>query len=129
PGTPYRPFVSSDNYNTAPDRYLAVAQEMNSIFGNVRVDLTDSVRMRLTGQYLERETEQRLPVNAVVFGPLTGGYSSDIAISADSLYNPFGQDVVWGGRMITEAGNRIVTRNVDTAAVNLVFEGSFTVNA
>ncbi|MCD9028751.1 TonB-dependent receptor [Luteimonas sp. BDR2-5] len=127
PGTPYRPYATADNYNTAPDRYLAVGQEMNSLFGNAHADLTDTIRLRLTTQYVERQTEQRLPVNPVIFGSRTSGYSSDLAISADSIYNPFGQDVAWGGRMLSEAGNRIVTRNVDTTAVNLVLEGAFTV--
>ena len=129
PGTPYRPFVPGDNYNTAPDRYLAVGQEMHSVFANGRVDLTDNVRLRLTSQYVERETEQKLPVNPVVFGPLTGGYSSDMAISADSIYNPFDQDVAWGGRMLSEAGNRVITRHVDTWVANLAFEGSFTLDS
>src|SRR5699024_9967746 len=65
PGTPSRPFVPGDNYNTAPDRHLAGGQEMHSVFANARVDLTDNVRLRLTSQYVERETEQKLPVNPV----------------------------------------------------------------
>lgn len=125
PGTAFRPFQApGDNYNTAPDRYLAVGQEMNALFGNARVDLTDSVRLKLTSQYVERETAQLLPVNAVLLGGLAGGrYSGDIAISADSVYNPLGQDVVWVGRMLTESGGRLITRDVDTTAVNIAFEG------
>ncbi|GAB3064671.1 TonB-dependent receptor plug domain-containing protein [Stenotrophomonas tumulicola] len=127
PGTPFRPFRSSDNYNTAPDRYLSVDQEMNSVFGNATLDLTDNLRLKLTSQYVERKTDQLLPVNAVVFGGLGNAYGRDIAISADSVYNPLGQDVPWGGRMITEAGGRLITRDVDTTAINLALEGTFTV--
>lgn len=126
PGTPFRPYTSADNYNTAPDRYLTVDQQIDSLFGNARIDLTDRLRFRTTAQYLERETGQMLPVNAVVFGGnASGRYSGDMAISADSLYNPLGQDVVWGGRMITEAGGRLITRNVETLGVDAGLEGDF----
>lgn len=127
PDTPFRPFRSSDNYNTAPDRYLSVNQEMSTVFGNAKFDITDNLRVKLTTQYLERQTDQKLPVNAVVFGALGNAYSRSIAISANSLYNPLGQNVVWGGRMISEAGGRMIIRDVDTTAVNLSLEGSFTV--
>ncbi|WP_149193306.1 TonB-dependent receptor domain-containing protein [Luteimonas suaedae] len=130
PGTPFRPLrLPADNYNTAPDRYLSVDQEMTSLFGNATVDFTDNLRLKVTSQYLERETGQKLPVNALVFGGLASGrYSGDMTISADSLYNPFGEDVAWGGRMLTEAGGRMITRDVDTTAVNVALEGAFTLN-
>lgn len=126
PGTPFRPYTAADNYNTAPDRYLTVDQQIDSIFGNAKIDLTEQVRFRVTAQYLERETGQMLPVNAVVFGGNAAGrYSGNMAISASSLYNPLGRDVVWGGRMLTEAGGRLITRNVETLGVDAALEGQF----
>jgi iron complex outermembrane receptor protein len=129
PGTAYRPFKApQDNYNTATDRYLTVDQNIDSIFANAQWDITSNVRFKLYSQYMQRTTGQLLPANPVNFGGnARGKYAEDIGISADSMYNPFGRDVTWGGRMIDESGGRLIERHVHTLAVGAGFDGAFNV--
>lgn len=117
-----------DNYNFAPDNYLITPQERVSLFTNASLDITDNVRFSTTIQYNERRSEQLLAAMPVVLGlPAAGTNGADIVISADSIYNPYGQDINWIQRRVVETGGRSFNQDVDTWAFNGAFEGTFEV--
>ena len=133
PGTPngfttYR--GSIDNYNFAPDNYLITPQERVSLFADGSLDLTDDIRFRVTTQFNQRRSEQLLAAMPVVIIPVFGIGApafgpDDAVISADNIYNPFGQDIQWVQRRGVETGGRSFKQDVDTFAFNGGFEGSF----
>ena len=130
--TPYRGTI--DNYNFAPDNYLITPQERTSLFANGSIDITDDIRFRATTTFNQRRSEQLLAAMPVVIIPIFGigapaFGADDTVISADSIYNPYGQDIGWVQRRAVETGGRSFKQDVDTFAFNGAFEGSFDVGS
>jgi iron complex outermembrane recepter protein len=128
PGTPlgYTPWAGTpDNFNFAPLNYLMTPQERRSVFASGSLDITDDLRFKVTTTYNQRLSEQLLAAMPVVVGFPGASQGSDIVISADSIYNPYGRDIGWIQRRIVETGGRSFKQNVDTFAFNGGFEGSF----
>jgi iron complex outermembrane receptor protein len=123
----FRARTGSDLYNFAPDNYLLTPQERKSIFGRASVNLTDNVSAFITATYNNRRSEQLLAAMPIVlgFGPGAGAQPSQIYISSQSYYNPFGQDVTRVQRRAVETGGRSFNQNVDTFGFNGGLEGSF----
>lgn len=136
PGSPkgyttYRGTI--DNFNFAPLNYLLTPQERRSIFASGALDITDDIRFKVTTTYNQRKSEQLLAAMPVVIIPLFGIGSPTFpsgrgttVISKDNIYNPYGQDINWVQRRITETGGRSFKQNVDTYVFNGAFEGTFT---
>ncbi len=124
-----RPFlIPGDIYNFAPDNYLLTPQERRSVFASGSVDVTDDIRFKTTITYNERVSEQLLAAMPVVLGTAPGAnpMSQAVFISADSIYNPFGQDISRINRRFVETGGRSFNQKVTTFAVNAGFEGTLT---
>ena len=133
----YNPGASGDNwrnftipgdlYNYQPDNYLVTPQERKSLFGRASFNLTDDVSAFITGTYNNRRSEQLLAAMPVVLGsgPGAGVQARTINISADSLYNPFGEPVSRIQRRMVETGGRSFNQNVDTFGFSGGLEGSF----
>lgn len=128
-GANWRAFGASDFYNFAPENYLLTPQERASIFGSASFDITDNVRFSMQGTFNNRKSEQLLAAMPVVLGtgPGAGVQASTIAISADSIYNPFGLPVTRIQRRVTETGGRSFRQNVDTFAFTGALDGSFAI--
>ena len=116
-----------DNFNFAPLNYLLTPQERVSVFANGSLDISDNLRFKTTVTYNQRKSEQLLAAMPVVVGFPGASQGSDIVISADSLYNPYGQDINWIQRRAVETGGRSFKQVVDTFAFNGAFEGTFDV--
>lgn len=113
-------------YNFAPDNYLVTPQERKSMFGRASLNLTDNTRVFITGSYNNRRSEQLLAAMPIVLGSVsTSPLARPIAISRDSIYNPFGLDVSRIQRRAVETGGRSFNQNVDTFGFNGGIEGSF----
>jgi len=126
PNSPFRPFVAADNYNFAPDNYLITPQERISLFSRAHLDITDNVRFVASGVYNERKSSQFLAAMPVVAGlPAGNTLAGQIRISANSIYNPFGETVTWIQRRVNESGGRVFAQDVDTFGFNGYFEGTF----
>lgn len=119
--------IPADVYNFAPDNYLVTPQERISVFGRASFNLTDNVTAFAQATYNNRKSEQLLASMPVVLGtgPGAGAQARTIAISADSIYNPFGRPVSRIQRRAVETGGRSFNQNVDTFAFSGGLEGSF----
>jgi len=117
-----------DNFNFAPLNYLLTPQERRSLFASGSLDITDDIRFKVTTTYNQRLSEQLLAAMPIVLGvPAAGTNGEDVFVSADNLYNPYGQDVNWIQRRIVETGGRSFRQSIDTFAFNGMFEGAFEV--
>ncbi|WP_342315972.1 TonB-dependent receptor [Lysobacter sp. FW306-1B-D06B] len=123
--TAWRNFTGADIYNFAPDNYLLTPQERRSVFGNASVEITDDIRFKTTLTYNERQSEQLLAAMPITLGvPVAGTNAGNVVISADSIYNPFGEDIDWVQRRAVETGGRRFSQDVRTFAMNAGFEGT-----
>ncbi len=113
---------ASDTYNFAPDNYLITPQERVSLFAAGSLDITDNFRFKTTVTYNQRKSEQLLAAMPIAFDASSG---DTVSISADSIYNPFGQEINEIFRRAVETGGRSFNQDVKTFAFNGALEGSF----
>jgi iron complex outermembrane receptor protein len=132
-GDDYHPFTGADRFNFAPYNYYVTPSKRANIFGQVNVELTDSISWNLKGVYNNRKSTNQAAPEPIFIGPFAeaGAIADNIIISATNPYNPFGVDVFsdgfgFIGRRPLEAGPRVFTQNVDTTYVSTGLEGSFT---
>jgi outer membrane receptor protein involved in Fe transport len=115
----FRPFnggffdPNNDTYNFAPVNFLQTPFEKTNIFFNGHRDL-NGVEVFTSFRYNHRTSSQQLaPIpydsNFDPAAPLAGGGNG---ISADNVFNPFGEDVTRVRRRMTET-SRIFTQDVN----------------
>jgi iron complex outermembrane receptor protein len=126
-GLNWRNTTPADRYNFAPDNYLTTPQELKSLFASGKLDITDTLRFKLTATYNERDSSAHRAAQPLSLGSGPGAVDSArrITISPDNIYNPFGQTVSRIQRRPNDQDNfRVYSSDVDTFAVNLGLEGS-----
>ncbi|KQZ60261.1 MULTISPECIES: TonB-dependent receptor [unclassified Lysobacter] len=130
-GLNWRNRTGADIYNFAPDNYLLTPQERKSLFAAGSLDITDNLRFKTTLTYNNRKSEQLLAAMPIVLGsgPGANAQSKQLTISAQSIYNPFGQTVSRIQRRAIEAGFRTFEQDVDTFAANFGLEGTLNVGS
>jgi iron complex outermembrane receptor protein len=103
-----------DGYNFAPVNYIQQPSETTSLYLQASHQLNDYVTAKSDVMYSERTSEAQLAAQ-----PMGG-----LAISKDSVYNPFKQDIT-GGSFRPIAAPRSFSADVDTWRVTGGFEGEF----
>jgi len=124
----FKPFVlTTDGYNYAPVNYLLTPQQRTGFYVQGRYKITDNISFRSEVTFNRRESNQQLATVPLTLGTTTifGGPYTQINISKDSIYNPFGKDVTRAQRRMLETGPRIFSQNVDTYHFSGGFEGAF----
>jgi iron complex outermembrane receptor protein len=89
-----------------------------NLFSNGRYDITKNTHVFFEGQFNSRKSQQQLaeePVQLSLFGT---------PISSDSMYNPFGADVVDYNRRLVEFGPRSSTQEINTTRLVVGLNGS-----
>ncbi len=121
----FRNFISptattlGDNYNFQPLNYLLTPSTRVNLFSNGHYDITKNTHVFFEGQFNSRKSEQQLaeePIQLSLFGT---------PISANSIYNPFGQDVVDYNRRFVEGGPRTFNQEVNTTRLVVGLNGNF----
>ncbi|WP_313249696.1 TonB-dependent receptor plug domain-containing protein [Stenotrophomonas indicatrix] len=102
-------------YNTAPDNYLLTPQERTSLFASGSYNVTDNITFRTEAMYNERKSEQLLAAMPV----------TSMRLSANSMYNPTGEDLTGVNRRFNESGGRSFNQNVKNWHFYGGFEGFF----
>lgn len=104
----------TDGYNFAPDNHLVQPQKTYALFGQASYQLMDAVRFSTEVFYNHRLGEAQLAAQPL--SPLT--------ISAQSVYNPFGVNII-GGAFRPADFPRIFGQEQDTWRFSGAFDGSF----
>jgi iron complex outermembrane recepter protein len=117
----YRPFISpNDLYNFQPINYLYTPSERVNAYTAGNYTIAPHVKGFFEASFLHRTSDQQLasePLVTSLFGA---------SISRDSIYNPFGGDVLSYNRRLEELGPRRFLQSADTmrAVVGMRGEGA-----
>ncbi|SDE24454.1 TonB-dependent receptor domain-containing protein [Kordiimonas lacus] len=133
-GSDYHAFTLQDRFNYSPYNKVSTPNERVNIFAKAEYDITDTITLRTTAAYNNRQSISQAAPEPLFFGPGAGAgfWMDNMVISADNPYNPFGVDIdetnfVFGGRRPIEAGPRIFRQNVDTWYVSSTLDGDLNV--
>jgi len=116
--------TDDDYYNATQQMMLQQSTETKSVFASGSYNLSDSITFKATAMHSERDSERQIagyPLSA------TSQANFPVAISADSVYNPTGEDITSWYRRIVELP-RITKNNVKTNHFDAAVEGMFDVN-
>jgi outer membrane receptor protein involved in Fe transport len=106
--TGFRRFVDPDDrYNYQAINFLITPSQRVSLFTNGEYRLHESARAYFQGSFVNRQSSNFLapePLNTDNFG---------IVLSAANAYNPFGQDISVGKRLVSASG-RSASSDIDT---------------
>ncbi|MDE3210994.1 MAG: TonB-dependent receptor [Pseudomonadota bacterium] len=123
PATDYHCFGNSDKYNYASVNLIETPQERTSMFLNGTYNLSDNVTAYLDAYH--NKTASAFQLAPAVFGTGTGA-----VISANSYYNPFGQEFSSTGLTyrvrLVPAGNRSAAYGTATDQIHTGLKGDFT---
>jgi iron complex outermembrane recepter protein len=100
-----------DLYNFQPDNYLYTPSRRYNVFSSGNYKFHENFRGFFEASYVNRKSTQRLapePLSTEIEGT---------PISADSIYNPTGIDLLAVSRRMTEAGPRSTAQSIDTFRV------------
>jgi iron complex outermembrane receptor protein len=115
--TSYRPHVAADNANSNEQMMVQTGVERRSLFVGGTYDITDNIKFRADGLYNSRLTEQEVagyPYQSAAFGT---------PLSADSVFNPTGEDLEFRRRLWEMPRNTL--SKTDTYRITGGFEGYF----
>lgn len=118
---------SAGRYNYATQNYLQTPQERRALFGQARLEFGPRLAFSANLLHNERRSAQQLAEPVVSFNPFLEGPVGEIAISADNVYNPFGEVVILGNRRFIEAGPRRFSQEVDTTRLHAALDGGFAI--
>ncbi|GIU02379.1 TonB-dependent receptor domain-containing protein [Shewanella sp. KT0246] len=133
----FQPFSNDVRYNYAPANYMLTPQERWSSFIQGTYELADNLRISTEALYNHRESSQLLAPMPLFIGPWAGGAEAlePTVVSADNIYNPFGEDIFaegtdsystgFIGRRMIENGNRIFEQSQDTWRFAVALDGEF----
>lgn len=105
---------ATDGYNFAPDNFILQPVQTKAVFVQGRYNITDNIRFKSNVLYSDRTSHAQLAAQ-----PLTG-----FTASKDSIYNPFGKNIV-GAQFRPTSIFRSYTADNPTWYFNGMFEGDF----
>jgi iron complex outermembrane receptor protein len=104
----------TDGYNFAPVNYIQQPSETTSLYLQAAHQLNDSITAKSDVMYSQRSSEAQLAAQPM----------GSLAISKDSVYNPFNEDIT-GGSFRPIVAPRSFAADVDTWRVSGSLEGDF----
>lgn len=97
----FRPFTDADRFNFNPLEDLLQASERTSLFAQGEFDINENLSVFGEALYQQRDSSQTLaPL------PFFSNRETDVSVSADNIYNPFGEELDDVRRRLVEAGQR-----------------------
>jgi len=111
----YRPLLNAplvppegDAYNFQPDNYLVTPAQRISLYSIGDAKLGSAARVYYEASFVNRQSTQWLAAE-----PLSTD-GSNITVTKDNVWNPFGVDLPAVRRRLTEFGNRIRNQDITT---------------
>jgi iron complex outermembrane receptor protein len=111
----YRPFTSlllpadgGDGFNFQPQNYLVTPAQRISLYSLGEAKLGSSTRVYYEASFVNRTSQQVLAPE-----PLLAD-NSNVTVSKDNFYNPYGVDLPAVRKRLLEFGNRISTQDITT---------------
>lgn len=128
----FKGFTTADRFNFQPFNYISTPLERISLFGSVRQEFSDKMRLRVRASYVQRKSANQAAPLPLFVGPDAGNGNllDTVAVDASNPYNPFGFTLQSGtyafiGRRLVEAGPRHYEQEVDTWNVTAMLSGEF----
>lgn len=131
PGTSpddFRPvdYATDENFNYAPFNYLQTPQQRRAGFGQFRWNFSPSLAFTADVLFNQRRSAQQLAPPVVFFSSyLAPGTSAAFDVSAQNVYNPFGEDTLFIYTRWPDDEPRRFEQSVNTAHLHLGLEGVF----
>ncbi len=97
-----------DAYNFQPDNYLVTPAQRISLYSIGDAKLGSAARVYYEASFVNRQSTQWLAAE-----PLSTD-GSNITVTKDNVWNPFGVDLPAVRRRLTEFGNRIRNQDITT---------------
>ncbi len=110
---------SGDLYNYQPENYLLTPAKRYNVYSQGRWELNDKVDAFFETSYNKRKSTQLLAPTPLFI------ISEGLAVSADSIYNPYGRPFIDIRRRMVEAGNRRYEQDIDTFRLVTGVDGTF----
>lgn len=102
----FRPFTDADRFNFNPLEDLLQASERLSLFAQGSYDFSESVSLFGEAIYHQRDSSQTLaPL------PFFTTRETGVTVSAENVYNPFGEELADVRRRMVEAGQRAFSQD------------------
>jgi outer membrane receptor protein involved in Fe transport len=115
----FRPFTDDDRFNYNLFEDLLQASERLSLFASGSSEISSALNLFGEAFYHQRDASQQLaPL------PFFTNREVDVAISADSVYNPFGERITDARRRLVEAGPRGFSQDNEAWRVVLGADGT-----
>ncbi|HEY3644730.1 MAG TPA: TonB-dependent receptor [Gammaproteobacteria bacterium] len=140
----FRGVTPNDRFNYAPANFLTTPSERMGFFIQGNYDLADNLSFDAQVLFSNRKSSEQLAPNTISIGAFGAAHANGqpVGISAQNPYNPFGKDLVAStsdacvlagsceslvflGRRLSEAGDRVFNQNVDNFQFNGGFRGYF----
>lgn len=120
-------FATDLGYNFVPWNYLQTPQEQRAVFAQFRREFSGSVAFSADGMFNQRRSAQQLAppivvVSDVIYPP---GNPQAFEVSADNVYNPFGEPVIVASTRWPDAYPRRFEQTVDTSHLHVGLDGLF----
>ncbi len=119
----FTPALRANDSNTKTNMSLLTGLERTSAFANGGFSLTDDVRVVADVLYSKRESIKHLAGYPYSVSAAQARNGSRAALSKDSMFNLWGEDVLFAHR--TEELPRGTENNLDTKRASLGLEGGF----
>lgn len=132
-------FTDADRFNFAQFNLLLTPSRRAGVFGQFRMDLSDTTQWYTRALYNRRESTNQAAPEPIQLGPAAGNaFANTAVVSRLNPFNPFGFDLVsagparnitFFGRRPVEGGPRVFEQEVNTWYVATGLEGLFNVGA
>ncbi len=104
-------------YNYQPENYLVTPMKRYNLFTTGDYKLHDNVRGFFEASFMNRKSDQKLAPEPIFT------ISEGIAVSGESVYNPFGIDLFDVRRRMVEVGNRRFLQDITTVRLVTGIDG------
>ncbi len=119
PNTDYRCYTGADSYDYSPYNLELTPQERGGLFVTGNYRLTDNVEAYVEAFSNKTRSRYIIAPLPIIVAQLGG------PLSADSIYNPFGVDIVSGGIRDVSGGNREGMFETQADQLSAGLRGSF----